>query len=263
VSVAAVGSVKSRMKDVGDLAKNREYYIRTRFPNLTFLFKKRFEWMADYIRGTDEVLEVGAGIGVTKLFLTKGHITLSDIEAHPWMDSREDALNLSWKDESVDVIIANNMIHHLPQPLRFFAEAHRVLRRGGRLLIQDVNCGFFMRRLLRLMKIEDFDFTVDVFDVSKDCTNPSGGHWDGNAAIPNILFDDVSKFEKHVSTFKVLEQTRSEFLVYICSGGINGKTFRIPLPYGVLKVLDSLDGLLVRLMPRAFALQMHVVLEKR
>jgi SAM-dependent methyltransferase len=251
------------MKDVGDLEKNREYYLRTRFPNLTFLFKKRFEWMATYIRDTDEVLEVGAGIGVTKLFLTKGHITLSDIESHPWMDSREDALNLTCTNESVDVIIANNMIHHLPQPLKFFNEAHRVLRKGGRILIQDVNCSFFMRRLLRLMKIEDFDFMVDAFDVSKDCTDPNGGHWDGNAAIPNVLFDDMIRFERQVSTFRVVEKTRSEFLVYICSGGINGKTFRIPLPYGVLAMLDRLDGWLVSVLPEVFALQMHVVLEKK
>jgi SAM-dependent methyltransferase len=251
------------MKDVGDLEKNRDYYMRTRFPNLTFLFRKRFEWMTDYIRETDEVLEVGAGIGVTKLFVTKGHITLSDIEAHPWMDSREDALNLSCKDESVDVIIANNMIHHLPQPLRFFKEAHRVLKQEGRLLIQDVNCGFVMCRLLRLMKIEDFDFTVDVFDGSTVCASSNGDHWNGNAAIPNLLFDDVPTFERHVSRFKVLVKTHSEFLVYVCSGGINGKTFRIPLPYPILRALDSLDGFLVRLVPRVFALQMSIVLQKQ
>src|SRR5712691_7932545 len=111
------------MKDVGDLEKNRDYYIRTRFPNLTFLFQKRFQWMTNYIGDTDEVLEVGAGIGITKLFLKKGHITLSDIETHPWMDCREDALNLTYTNDSLDVIIANNMIHHLPQPLKFFQEA--------------------------------------------------------------------------------------------------------------------------------------------
>jgi hypothetical protein len=37
------------MRDVGDLEKNRDYYLRTRFPNLNFLFEKRFNWMNDYI----------------------------------------------------------------------------------------------------------------------------------------------------------------------------------------------------------------------
>jgi len=249
------------MKDVGNLAKNREYYIRTRFPNLTFLFQKRFEWMRRYIGDTDDVLEVGCGIGVTKLFLSKGNITLSDIEDNPWLDRREDAQRLTYGESSLDVIIANNMIHHLPRPLQFFREASRVLKRGGRLLIQDVNCSACMRALLRVMRIEDFDFTVDAFDIRKDCAG-AADHWDGNAAIPNVLFDDMSRFENQVPAFKVVETRKSEFLVYICSGGINGKTVRVPLPYRLLRALDDVDELLVSRFPQLFALQLRVVLEK-
>jgi SAM-dependent methyltransferase len=250
------------MKDVGNLTKNRDYYIRTRFPNLTFLFQKRFEWMHKYIGDSDDVLEVGCGIGVTKLFLRQGNITLSDIEDNPWLDRREDALSLTYGDNSLDVIIANNMIHHLPRPLQFFREANRVLKRGGRILIQDVNCSACMCALLRVMHIEDFDFSVNAFDVEKECTG-GNDHWDGNAAIPNVLFDDMARFQRSVPAFRVLETKKSEFFVYICSGGINGKTFRIPLPYGVLRALDCVDELLASHFPQLFALQMRVVLEKR
>lgn len=250
------------MKDVGNLKKNRNHYLHTRFPNLTFLFKKRFEWMNNYIYDTSEVLEVGCGIGVTKMFVKKGNITLSDVIDNPWVDRQEDALNLSYEDESLDVILANNMIHHLAHPLLFFQEAHRGLKSGGRLLIQDVNCSFFMQRLLRLMHIEDFNFKVDVFDINQICTNLHNP-WDGNAAIPNLLFDEVYQFEKNVPHFKVIEKKKSEFFVYILSGGISGKTFTIPLPYPVLKILDKIDDLLVSVLPMVFALQMRVVLEKK
>ena len=177
--------------------------------------------------------------------VTKGSITLSDVIDNPWVDRKEDALNLSYADETLDVIIANNMIHHLAQQLKFFQEANRVLKKGGRLLIQDVNCSLMMQRLLRFMHIEDFDFDVDVFDVKRSCINQQNP-WDGNDAIPNLLFEDVS-----------------EFLVYIVSGGINGKTFIIPLPYIVLKVLDSIDNILVSKLHKVFALQIRVVLEKK
>jgi SAM-dependent methyltransferase len=250
------------MKEVGDLAKNRNYYLRTRFPNLTFLFKKRFDWMNNYIFDTDEVLEVGCGIGVTKLFVKKGNLILSDVIDNPWVDRQEDALNLSYADESLDVIIANNIIHHLAHPLQFFQETDRVLKKGGRLLIQDINCSFFMQRLLRFMHIEDFNFKVNVFDRNQICTNPQNP-WNGNNAIPNLLFDDVKRFEQYVPYLKIIEFKKSEFFVYICSGGISGKTFSIPLPYAVLKILDTIDNFLVLMLPMVFALQMRVVLEKK
>ncbi len=249
------------MRDVGDLEKNRDYYLRTRFPNLNFLFEKRFNWMNDYIGETDEVLEVGCGVGVTKLFVNKGNITLSDVVAHPWVDRQEDALKLSYGDESIDVLIANNMTHHLAQPLKFFQEAYRVLKKGGRILIQEVNCSFLLQRLLRFMHIEDFNFNVDVFDINNICTNPQNP-WDGNNAIPNLLFDDVCKFEKSVPYFKVVEQKYSECFIYIFSGGISGKTFTIPLPYPALNIIDGIDNILVSTLPMVFALQRRVVLEK-
>lgn len=250
------------MKDVGNLQKNRDYYLRTRFPNLTFLFKKRFSWMNDYIHDSDEVLEVGCGIGITKLFLNKGQFTMSDVIENPWIDRQEDALNLSYADNSLDVIIANNIIHHLASPLKFFQEANRALRPGGKILIQDVYCSFFLQRLLRLMKIEDYNFSIDVFDINEICTYPENP-WDGNNAIPTLLFNDVKKFEHHVSNFKVIQTKNSEFLIYILSGGISGKTFAIPLPFVVLKLIDKLDGFLVFLFPQVFALQMRVILQKK
>jgi SAM-dependent methyltransferase len=250
------------MRNVGDLKKHRDDYLRNRFINLTFLFEKRFNWMSNYIHDTDEVLEVGCGIGVTKMFLNKGNITLSDVIENPWVDRQEDALNLSYSNESIDVIIANNTIHHFAHPLKFFQEANRVLKKGGRLLIQDINCSFMMQRLLRFMNAEAFDFNVDVFDINRVCTN-SDDLWDGNNAIPNLLFDDVRKFEANVPYFKVVEQNLSEFLVYVVSGGISGKTFAIPLPYFVLKILDRIDNVLIPTLPMVFALQRRVILEKR
>lgn len=251
-----------KMRYVGDLKTNRDYYLKTRFPNLTFLFQKRFSWMNNHILDTDQVLEVGCGIGVTKLFVDKDNITLSDVVDNPWVDQLEDALHLSYEDNSLDVIIINNTLHHLAYPIGFFQEARRVLKKGGRILIQDVNCSFAMQRLLRLMNIEDFNFNVDVFDANTICTNAQNP-WDGNNAITTLLFKDVQKFEEQVPYFQVLEKKYSEFFVYVVSGGISGKTFTVPLPYSILKGLDFVDELIATAVPKLLALQMRVVLQKK
>lgn len=48
-----------------------------------------------------------------------------------------DCENLPFEDGSFDAIICSNSFHHYPDPQAFFNSAKRVLRSGGRLILQD------------------------------------------------------------------------------------------------------------------------------
>ncbi len=48
-----------------------------------------------------------------------------------------DCENLPFNEDSFDVIICSNSFHHYPNPQAFFESAKRVLRPGGRLILQD------------------------------------------------------------------------------------------------------------------------------
>ncbi len=48
-----------------------------------------------------------------------------------------DCEDLPFDDNSFDVIICSNSFHHYPNPQRFFDSVKRVLRSGGRLILQD------------------------------------------------------------------------------------------------------------------------------
>jgi SAM-dependent methyltransferase len=46
----------------------------------------------------------------------------------------EDVMNLSYPDESFDLIVSNDVLEHIPDPKRALKECFRVLKRGGTVL---------------------------------------------------------------------------------------------------------------------------------
>ena len=84
-----------------------------------------------------------------------------------------------------------------------------------------------MKILLKMMRHEGFDYTIDVFDKNKVCTDEND-LWSANCAIPNLLFDDIEKFNSKFPYFEVEHTSFSEFLLFINSGGVISKTLYIP-----------------------------------
>ncbi len=106
----------------------------------------------DLDTGYDRSLEIGAGTGYFSLNLLQLGIvtraTCTDIS--PGMvtalaanarrlgldvhATRADAEALPFADESFDLVLGHAVLHHLPDLRRAFAEFHRVLRPGGRIV---------------------------------------------------------------------------------------------------------------------------------
>lgn len=254
---------KNRMRDEGDVVKARKSYFLKHSFNLEYLLCNRYSWMNEYVKKDDRGVEMGAGTGVSRFFINTKFLLLTDFSHHEWLDIKNvDALHTPFDDCSYDYVVASNMIHHVPQPVKFLKEMDRILKPEGLLLIQDINASFFMRLILRFMRHEGYDFDVDVFDSSQICTDPND-LWSANCAISNLLFDKQEKFEKKIPFFKILKHDYSEFLIFLNSGGVIAKTFYVPLNFPILRILDKVDNFLVNTCPHLFALQTRVVLKKR
>jgi len=118
------------------------------------MLRTRYGWAAEYTAGKD-VLEVacGAGLGLGWLAERTRRVAAGDVdetncriarEAYrgqanirtEWMDTPE----LPFECCSFDVAVLFEAQHYLADLPRFLAEAQRVLRPGGALLISTVNC---------------------------------------------------------------------------------------------------------------------------
>lgn len=114
---------------------------------------QRYRFASQFCEGKD-VLEVACGGGMGLGYLAKkakkvvgGDIDEKILEiakdTYKGRDNIEihrlDAENLSFEDNSFDVILLYEAIYYLAQPERFIKEAKRVLRKGGKLIICTVN----------------------------------------------------------------------------------------------------------------------------
>ena len=110
--------------------------------------------------GTERVLDVGSGLGgpsrflawrygcrVSGVDLTADFVGVAEMLTKRtglvgWVDYRQgDALDLPFEDRSFDVVWSQNASMNIADRDRLYSEMHRVLKPGGRLVLQEVVAG--------------------------------------------------------------------------------------------------------------------------
>ncbi|MCC7083492.1 MAG: GtrA family protein [Pirellulales bacterium] len=254
---------ENRMRHEGDTHRARRFFFGQAPHNLKVLLKHRYEWMNRFIDHEDVGVEVGCGTGISREFIRSKRFYLSDVSDYDWLDYRHvDAMSTPFADGSFDFVVSSNMIHHVARPLAFFREMERILKPGGRLLIQEINASLAMRIALRMMRHEGYSYEPNVFDPDQICNDPADP-WSANCAIPNLLFDCPAAFEAHVPAFKMVHTGFREFACMFNCGGVIAKTIYVPLPKWMVYLMYGIDTMLTAVAPRLFAMQRQIVLEKR
>ena len=253
---------QNRMKVVGNVDDARNYFKKKKNKNLYFLVKKRYEWMNNYIKIDDIGIEFGSGSGLSKEFIQNNNLKICDFSDHEHLDYKNiDAQDTKFKENSYDFVIASNMIHHIPYPIKFFREMHRILKKDGKLIIQEAYCSFIFKIATIIMRHEGYDFTKDVWSESIPLSETD--LWAGNVAVPHLLFDNKNAFNKNLgSIFKIEHESVSECFLFYISGGVCSRTYYIPLNNFFLNIVNKIDNILTKVFPKVFATGRHLVLKK-
>ena len=187
-------------------------------------------------------IEVGGGSGNMKQLMPN---TLSfDIVPEPWLDFVADAQSLPFRTGSVSNILMLDVLHHIEFPLRFFREADRVLRPGGRIVAMEPGITPISHVAYSALHEEPVDMTADPLIDGR----PSVGKdpYTGNQAIPTLL---VRKFRAQLSERVPALQLRSarwlSLFAYPLSGGFKRWSLLPARAAGpLLRIEDAIEPLL-------------------
>lgn len=207
------------MENHVDLRKARRDFLTKKNRVLYELVKSRYGWMNAYIKDSDNcIYEIGCGMGVSKQFLKNPNVILTDVLENPWVDRFMDAMELDLEDDSVDVFICSNVIHHFASPYQFIQNAKKKLKKGGRIIFFEPYTSILMRMAQKALRLEGWDEDTDVFSPDTIC-NIEGEPWSANESVPKLLFQNKTKFEKVFPGLKIRKYELTECLLFLCSGG--------------------------------------------
>jgi SAM-dependent methyltransferase len=195
------------------------------------VYHRYFEAIGRELAPGLRTVEIGGGAGNLKSF--RPDVRVSDIVATPYVDFVADALELPLADGAADNLILVDVLHHLPRPARFFREAARVLRPGGRVVMLEPYISLFSRVVFRLAHPEPVDLTADPLPVADVPVFHADGPFASNQAIPTLLFArDRARFEQRFPQLRVRTAQLDSVFVYPLSGGFSGPCMVPRFAYG-------------------------------
>jgi SAM-dependent methyltransferase len=202
-------------------------------------------------------LEIGGGSGNLKEH--SSDVVSTDLVPTPWLDAAADAQALPFKDGVFENIVAVDVVHHIERPQRFFREAERVLKQGGRLVLLEPGITPGSWVFYKLFHPEPVEMGADPF--ADGPADPGRKPFDSNQAIPTLLFVQWRKtFEQRFPQLRILRLDWISLLAYPLSGGFRPWSL---LPAVAAPGLVRIEDKLSRFVGRYIAFRLFIVLEKQ
>lgn len=137
-----------------------QYIDKIAYPNFDNHWDDKIfrQKLLEYIGSTSNVLDVGAGAGIVHEMNFKGiAATVCGIDPderviqNPYLDEAHIGLanTIPYPENSFDVVFADNVLEHLPDPAAILKEINRVLRPGGVFLGKTPNAWHYMPLISR------------------------------------------------------------------------------------------------------------------
>lgn len=202
-----------------------------------------------------KIVELGSGMGHIREVIP--NCITTELFPFPWIDRIENAYKLAFEDESISNLISTDVFHHLKYPGTALIEFHRVLRKGGRVILLEPCMSLLGLIVYGIFHAEPIAVTEKIEWFAPAGWSPE--HLDYHAAQGNATHIFVGKkYHSQLSAWKSVKTIRLSALAYAASGGYSGPQLYPTRMYSVVKSLEKV----LDLFPSLFATRLLVVLEK-
>jgi SAM-dependent methyltransferase len=182
----------------------------------------------------EPALELGAGAGFMEEFIPR--LITSDVIDCPGVKLVLDARRLPFGDASLRAIVMTNVLHHIPGPTLFLAEAARCIRPGGVLVALEPWVTRWSRWVYTHLHHEPFDPQAAEWEFPS--TGPLSG---ANGALPwMILHRDRSRFEREFPQWQILSIRPCMPFLYLLSGGVSMRSLMPGFTFSFWRGVESL-----------------------
>jgi len=186
--------------------------------------------------GEGAVLELGAGGGFMNDFIP-GLIT-SELFHCPHIRVVADGLRLPFAAQSLRGIVMTNVLHHLPQPRLFFAEATRCVRPNGVVAMVEPWVSSWSRFVYARLHHEPFEPDAPSWELPRN-----GPLSSANDALPwIILARDRSNFEQEFPQWRIELINPIMPFRYLLSGGVSMRTLVPGSSFRIWKQIENSLG---------------------
>lgn len=185
-------------------------------PVLRAIYHDYYQRILSNMSGVGRTLEIGGGTGNLKEYCQD--VVSTDIVPNNWLDTACDAQALPFKNNSFDSVVAIDVLHHIERPIRFFREAERVLKPGGRIILLEPAMTKFSWFFYHFLHPEPVIWDMDpLLDAA---LNPNRQPFDANQAIPELVFGKY--YDQFTQLFPQLSLIKKDYFsicLYPLSGG--------------------------------------------
>ena len=239
--------------DTPELTEHRRALLARR-PFLRGVYEEWYRRIVETLPpGSRRILEIGTGPGFLEAtvpaLITSDVLEISDVT----LIMRAQALAL--KDSSLDAIVLVNVLHHVPEPRRFFREATRCVRPQGRLIMVEPWLTPWSRLVYRYLHHEPMEPDATAWEFP--ATGPLSS---ANIALPWIIFErDRKQFAEEWPQWEIQSIVPTMPWLYLASGGFTAPAL---MPGASLALWRRAERLVGR-WHRRLGMFAYIVLQRR
>jgi SAM-dependent methyltransferase len=240
----------------GDPSPAEQRAIWETKPVLRAVYQEYFREI-DGARGTGPTIEIGAGAAVLQGMVPE--VWSTDVVPSPFVDAVADAQALPFATGSIGNVVGLDVLHHIEFPDRFFGEASRVLRSGGRIVLMEPAITPLSRVFFTWFHPEPVDLRADPLATGE--RDPARRPFDANQAIPTLLAGPHrDRLHRRHPDLRVTTARRLSFVAYPLSGGFRPWSL---VPRRLVDPLLRAERRLPEVAGRLAAFRLLLVIEKR